>query len=433
MDYRILPPDELIDNARVTMPLSKSVANRALVMAALTGNSATPAALPDCDDTRLLAQALQALASTDSHVELNLDNAGTAMRFLAAYIAATPGKKATLTGSPRMLQRPLAPLVAALRECGADIEYLGAEGYPPIKINGRELDGGHITVDATISSQFISALLMVAPTMTRGLTVDLDGAPASAPYITLTLDMMSRRGITADRSPLTISVPNARYTPTDTDDAEGDWSAAAFFYALTAISAGWITLEGLDPASAQGDRAVVELFGRLGVVTEPSEEVPQALDLQPSPEIFGRIEADLADTPDLAPALVVACCTLSVPFRLTGLKSLAIKECDRLDALCREMAKIGCHLEKIRDFGLEWQGRRMPVTSLPEFDTHGDHRLAMALAPMAVLLPGIKIRDAGCGSKSYPAYWDALRDMGFTTADPATDTADDDSSLPPET
>lgn len=416
MDYRILPPDELIEDARISLPLSKSVANRALIMAALTPGAQRPA-LPDCDDTRLLAEALDILAAGTAGAEIDLVNDGTAMRFLTAYIAATDGLEATLTGSERMCRRPIGQLVTALRECGADIEYLATEGFPPLRIKGRRLNGGTVTVDATVSSQFVSALLMVAPTMTGGLDIELDGEPASAPYIALTLNMMEHRGIVADRSPLSISVDAGTYRPA-ADDAEGDWSAAAFFYELTAISAGWITLERLNPSSSQGDRAAAELFGRLGVITEPSEEVPGAIDLQPSPEVFGRLDADLIDTPDMAPSLVAACCTLGIPFRLTGLKNLAIKECNRLEALKEEMIKLGCDIEVIRDFGLEWEGHRLPLRQLPVFDTRGDHRLAMALAPVAVLVPGIVICDAECVSKSYPGYWDALRSMGFKTVDP---------------
>jgi len=252
--------------------------------------------LPDCDDSRLLAEALDTLAATPRGAQINLENDGTAMRFLTAYVAATEGLEATLTGSERMCGRPIGQLVTALRECGADISYLGAEGFPPLAIKGRRLNGGRVTVDATVSSQFVSALLMVAPTMTDGLDIELDGEPASAPYIALTLNMMEHRGVVADRAPLSISVDRGAYRIAP-DDAEGDWSAAAFYYELTAISAGWITLEGLNPSSSQGDRAAAELFGRLGVVTEESEEVPGGIDLQPSPEVFGRLDADLIDNP----------------------------------------------------------------------------------------------------------------------------------------
>ncbi len=271
-----------------------------------------------------------------------------------------------------------------------------------------------MTVDATVSSQFVSALLMVAPTMEEGLTLELDGEPVSLPYILLTVGMMEDRGAEVDRSPLTISVAAGRYRAAEADDAEADWSAAAFFYEITALSAGWLTLRDLRTDSRQGDRRAAEYFERLGVITAPSEEIEGAVDLQPSPDLFGRLEADLSDTPDLAPALVVTASLLGVPFRLTGLQSLGIKECDRLQALVEEMEKVGVRVEKIRDFGLEWDGSRHPVFEVPVFDSRGDHRMAMALAPAAVYLPGAVVRGAETVAKSFPAYWDALRALGFS-------------------
>lgn len=416
MDYAIFPPEELIEDAVVEMPLSKSIANRALVLAAMTDGAPRPKC-PDCADTLMLAAALDTLAALrpdDPTPEIDLGINGTAMRFLTGFVASRPGCRAVLTGPERMRQRPVGALVTALRECGADIEYLGEEGFPPLKIHGRKLAGGTVKVDATVSSQFVSSLLMAAPLMTDGLTIELDGEPVSAPYIAMTLNMMDARGVPSDRSPLSVSVPPARYTRPATDDAEGCWSTAAFFYEITALTAGWITLKGLKADSLQGDRMAADYFGRLGIVTAPSEECHGALDLQPSPEVYGRLDLDLTDTPDMAPALVASCCLTGVPFKFIGLQGLAIKECDRLSALVEEMDRIGCTVERIRDFGLEWEGKRHPITQVPVFDPHGDHRLAMALAPTAVFIPGTVVRDAGCVDKSYPGYWEALRSLGFT-------------------
>ncbi|MCM1071668.1 MAG: 3-phosphoshikimate 1-carboxyvinyltransferase, partial [Alistipes timonensis] len=353
--------------------------------------------------------------------KVNIGGAGTAMRFLAAYYAATPGTDILLDGDERMRQRPIGQLVDALRACGADVEYAAEEGFPPLKIKGKRLKGGRVTVDATVSSQFVSALLMVAPTMEEGLTLDLDGEPVSLPYILLTLGMMEDRGATIDRTPLTISVEPGSYFPLNNDSAEGDWSAAAFFYEITALTAGWLTLKGLRADSRQGDRRAAEYFERLGVITAPSEDFDNAVDLQPTPDLFGRFDADLSDTPDLAPALVVTAAMLGIPFRVTGLQSLGIKECDRLRALVEELEKTGTTIERVRDFGLEWDGRRHPIAELPVFDARGDHRMAMALAPVAAYIPGITIRGAETVAKSYPGYWDALRALGFTLepAEPA--------------
>lgn len=410
MDYRVFPPEEIIEEGVIELPLSKSISNRALILAALTEGTPYPPRLADCTDTQVLAAALrQGLTG-----EVNVGGAGTAMRFLAAYYAATPGADIFLDGDERMRQRPIRQLVDALRACGAEMEYAGEEGFPPLKIKGKRLKGGRVTVDATVSSQFVSALLMVAPTMEEGLTLELDGEPVSLPYILLTVGMMEDRGAEIDRSPLSISVAAGRYHAPAADDAEADWSAAAFFYEITALSAGWLTLRDLRADSRQGDRRAAEYFERLGVITAPSEEIEGAVDLQPSPDLFGRLEADLSDTPDLAPALVVTASLLGVPFRLTGLQSLGIKECDRLQALVEEMEKIGATVEKIRDFGLEWDGSRHPVFEVPVFDSRGDHRMAMALAPAAVYLPGAVVRGAETVAKSFPAYWDALRALGFS-------------------
>lgn len=410
MDYRVFPPEEIIEEGVIELPLSKSISNRALILAALTEGAPYPPRLADCTDTQVLAATLQqGLAG-----EVNVGGAGTAMRFLAAYYAATPGADIFLDGDERMRQRPIRQLVDALRACGAEMEYAGEEGLPPLKIKGKRLKGGRVTVDATVSSQFVSALLMVAPTMEEGLTLELDGEPVSLPYILLTVGMMEDRGAEVDRSPLTISVAAGRYRASAADDAEADWSAAAFFYEITALSAGWLTLSDLRTDSRQGDRRAAEYFERLGVITAPSEEIEGAVDLQPSPDLFGRLEADLSDTPDLAPALVVTASLLGVPFRLTGLQSLGIKECDRLQALVEEMEKVGAKVEKIRDFGLEWDGSRHPVFEVPVFDSRGDHRMAMALAPAAVYLPGAVVRGAETVAKSFPAYWDALRALGFS-------------------
>ena len=320
-----------------------------------------------------------------------------------------------LTGTERLCQRPMAPLVDALRECGADISYLKEEGYAPLLVKGTRLTGGDITIDATVSSQFISALLMAAPLMERGLTLHLEGEPVSLPYITLTLHMMRQRGIEVDREPLRISVLSAHYAPF-AQPAEGDWSAAAFWYELSALSAGWIKLTNLLTDSCQGDRAAAKYFECLGVNTS-TEDVEEGVELCPSPEVYGRLDLDLPDNPDLAPALAVTCCLIGVPFRFIGLGTLSTKECDRLEAIREEMLKIGRVVEKIRDFGLEWDGSSRPVSKVLPFSAHGDHRIAMALAPIATYIPGIAIDGAECVTKSYPDFWDHLRSVGFKVVD----------------
>lgn len=423
MIYVILPPEELIEDASVTLPLSKSIAMRMLVLDALSGtyHETTDASVARCDDTRITINALDAWRQAPRNgesVTLDMGASGAALRFLTAFFALQEDSSVVLTGTERLCQRPMAPLVDALRECGADISYLKEEGYAPLLVKGTRLTGGDITIDATVSSQFISALLMAAPLMERGLTLHLEGEPVSLPYITLTLHMMRQRGIEVDREPLRFSVLSAHYAPF-AQPAEGDWSAAAFWYELSALSAGWIKLTNLITDSCQGDRAAAKYFECLGVNTS-TEDVEEGVELCPSPEVYGRLDLDLTDNPDLAPALAVTCCLIGVPFRLVGLGTLSTKECDRLEAIREEMLKIGRVVEKIRDFGLEWDGSSRPVSKVLPFSAHGDHRIAMALAPIATYIPGIAIDGAECVTKSYPDFWDHLRSVGFKVVDLAT-------------
>ena len=414
MKYAIFPPEELIEEAVVTLPLSKSVSTRALVLDALThGAVDNHSAIAECDDTEVMAAALAAYKSSGNEpITVHLEASGAAMRFLTAFFASRPGCDVTLTGIERLCQRPMMPLIKALRECGARIECLGNEGFAPLHIRGCELEGGDITVDATVSSQFISALLMVAPMMRKGVTLHFAGEPVSLPYIKMTLGMMAERGIETERQPLQVTVPHGSYAPF-AQPGEGDWSAAAFWYEISALSAGWITVTNLRDDTLQGDHAAARFFECLGVLTVPSEEVEGATELTPSPEIYGRLDLDLTENPDLAPALVVTCCLIGVPFKFTGLGNLGVKESDRLEALCQEMDKIGRCVEKVRDSGLEWDGHGHPVVEMPVLDAHGDHRMAMALAPVSIYIPGIQINGVESVTKSYPRYWDQLREVGF--------------------
>lgn len=409
MKYRIIAPDEVIEDGVVTLPLSKSLSTRQLILDALTPDLSDSGAdsIARCDDTDLMVAALRQGSGT-----INVGASGAALRFLTAYFAAKEGAEVVLQGTERLHQRPVAILVDALRSCGADIEYLDRPGFAPLKVKGRQLAGGTVTVDVTVSSQFVSALLMVAPTMTNGLTINYDGEPTSLPYITMTIGMMEQRGVAVEREPMSLHVPRAAYRPYR-QPAEGDWSAAAFWYEIVALTAGWITLSNLKNDSLQGDRATSGFFDCLGVCTNDSEEHPGGLDLCPSPEVFGRLDLDLADNPDLAPALAVTCCMINVPFKFVGLHNLCLKESDRLQAICEEMAKAGFVIEKVRDFGLEWEGKTVPITRLPEFSAHNDHRIAMALAPVSAYLPGITIDGCEAVSKSYPEYWEQLRAIGF--------------------
>lgn len=412
MNYKIFPPDGILE-ADLTMPLSKSVSNRQLIISALTPGGSTIDELAQCSDTEVMAAALQ----SDQNI-IDCRDAGTAMRFLTAYFAVRPNRTVTLTGTDRMLQRPIGPLVDALRRCGAEISYDRQEGFPPITISGRQLSGGQLEIDSTISSQFISALLLIAPLMKGGLQLRLDGNSVSLPYIDLTLDQMRRAGIECERAGADIEVAEATYRPT-TLTAEGDWSAAAFWLEIEALTGGFMTLRRLSAQSMQPDRRGLQIFSELGAVIDhdPDEEIDGAIQLSGSPDVAPRLTCDLAATPDLAPAVAVTCAMIGVPFRITGLSSLAIKESDRLTAIADELKKIGAICECIAGHTLQWDGRRMPVVEVPTFETYADHRIAMALAPVATYIPGIEIRDIDVVSKSYPQFWNHLQAAGFTVID----------------
>ena len=350
MDYRIYPPEEMID-VTIALPLSKSISNRALIINALTPNAVPLKNVAQCNDTDAMVEALSGSAE-----KVNVGAAGTAMRFLTAFYASKPGAVVELDGSSRMRQRPIKALVDALKMCGAKIEYLGEEGYPPLRIEGCALEGGTVSLPASISSQYVSALLMVAPLMTQGLTLTLEGEITSRPYILMTLSMMKDWGVECDFDCNVITVPNSSYKAIDYD-VEADWSAASYWYEISALSAGCVALNGLNKKSIQGDSRLVEFFAKLGVDSEFDDN---GLSLMPSPEQMSRVELDLSEQPDIAQTIAVTCCMLRIPFRLTGLATLKIKETDRLIALQNELSKLSFDIEIEQDSQLIWEDRNTP-------------------------------------------------------------------------
>jgi 3-phosphoshikimate 1-carboxyvinyltransferase len=333
------------------------------------------------------------------------------MRFLTALMAATPGRTVTIDGTERMRQRPIGVLVDALRSLGADIDYAGEEGFPPLTIRGRKLTGGTIAIDGSVSSQYISALLMIAPTMEQGLTLTLEGTVTSRPYIDMTIGMMRTRGADVQTTPTSIAIAHGSYTPTD-ESVEADWSAASYWFEIAALSSGFITLHGLKEKSLQGDSAIANLIKVTGLDHEWHDD--GTLELVATPDPGSRLIVDLSDTPDIAQTLVVTCCLLSIPFRFGGLHNLRIKETDRLQALVDEMIKLGYPISIEDDSELLWEGRHYPIFEAPEINTYQDHRMAMAFAPAALFVAGLQINDIEVVSKSYPQFWDDLRHAGFT-------------------
>ncbi len=412
MDYRIFPPDEILETT-VALPVSKSIAAREMIIDRMAGTSSDTTAGDNlCDDLRNLRKILEApLQGT-----VDAGASGTAMRFLTALCAVTPDVTVRLTGDDSLRARPVGPLVDALRTLGADISYATREGFPPLDMRGRRLDGGEVRLDVSASSQNASALMLAAPAMRNALSIMLEGRSELSPYIAMTAAVMRRRGVAVECDPMAINVRPGKYSGSAAD-AERDWSAATFWYEIAALTAGWVTLPDLCADSLQGDRGVAALFACMGVVTEFTDE---GAELSANPDLYGRIDADLSGMPDAVPAVAVTACMAGIPFVLRGVEVLRHKECDRLSALRDELAKVGFILTiENYDSELHWDGSRVPVREIPVFDSHGDHRMAMALAPVAVFVPGIVVRHAETAAKSYPAFWQDLENAGFRLADPS--------------
>ena len=409
MQYTIQAPS-LIDTT-INLPASKSICNRALIIQALAGSTMLPANLSDCDDTRVMAAALRDLPEV-----IDIGAAGTAMRFMAAYLSVGTGTH-TLTGTERMRQRPIGVLVDALRQLGAHIEYLGTEGFPPLRIMGRPLAGGTLEVAGNVSSQYISALLMIGPMLRQGLTLRLTGDIVSRPYIDLTLWTMTEFGAQAEWSDVdTISVAPVPYTPT-TYAVENDWSAASYWYEVVALlnkPEARVVLSGLSDGSRQGDSVTRYIGSLMGVKTtfDTLADGRQQVVLASHGCTLPRLDYDFVNSPDLAQTFVVACAAKGIPFHFTGLASLKIKETDRIEALKCELRKLGVLLTDRHGSELIWNGERCAPTMEP-IDTYQDHRMAMAFAPAALAMGPVTINHPEVVSKSYPHYWDDLRRAGF--------------------
>ena len=389
----------------IQLPSSKSISNRALIINALGNGTHHPENLSDCDDTRVMIRALN-----DDKETIDIMAAGTAMRFLTAYLSVTPGTR-IITGTERMQQRPIQVLVNALRELGADIEYVANDGFPPLRITGRELRKDTISLPGNVSSQYISALLMIAPVLTNGLTIRLTGDIISRPYINLTLQLMNDFGVRAewtDDHRLKVEPQAYHSIPFY---VESDWSAASYWYQIVALSKeAEVTLPGLFKDSYQGDSQVAGIFRSLGVETIYKDK---AVILKKNGKSVERLDYDFINQPDLAQTFVVTCALLNIPFRFSGLQSLKIKETDRMAALITEMRKLGYILHETDGSVLSWEGERCTTEEHPAIDTYEDHRMAMAFAPTCLALPEILINNPQVVSKSYPRYWEDLRQAGF--------------------
>jgi len=411
MQYKITPP-AVIDTT-VALPASKSISNRALIIHALTGGDIMPDNLSDCDDTEVIVRAFK-----EKPEVVDLQGAGTAMRFMTAYLSTIPGEH-ILTGTERMKHRPIGILCDALRTLGAQISYTDQEGYPPLRIDGQPLEGGRLEMPSNVSSQYISALLMIGPMLQRGLELKLSGGIISRPYIDLTLCTMRDFGAEVEwTGPDTIKVTPKPYTPRPYL-IENDWSAASYWYEMLTLngnSDSRIKLEGLTDGSRQGDSMVRYLFSVLGVKTSFENKemgVPTNVNLRYRRRALPRMEFDFINQPDLAQTFVVTCAAKGIPFHFTGLSTLKIKETDRIEALKKEMRKLGFVLKDRNASELIWDGERCEPSFEQGIDTYEDHRMALSIAPFACLQPGLIINNPQVVTKSYPRFWDDLKKAGF--------------------
>ena len=398
------------------LPPSKSISNRLLIIRAISSTDFAINNLSHSDDTILLQNLLYEISnskSVKSYIELDTANAGTAMRFLTSYLTFLPGNW-ILTGSDRMKQRPIGILVDALKALGADIDYLGKLGYPPLMIKGKSLNGGEITVDPGISSQFISALLLIAPRLPGGLSIRIQGQAVSFPYIHMTLQLLDFFGIGTLQKRNTIVIPEAGIIGKDFT-VEADWSAAAFWYEASILADEVdLLLEGLQKNSLQGDAILADIYQNFGIVSEFNEN---GVRLTKTKKKLDGYYFDFSDHPDIALAVITTCAALGLRGRFEGLKSLRIKETNRLRALKIEYSKLGLNLEPDSPVDLipkiEFVNPQFKSNSDLKIETYGDHRMAMTFAPLSIKFGSIRIENPDVVSKSYPEYWDHLASLGF--------------------
>ena len=374
MRYTVSAPASL--HAAIQLPASKSISNRALILHSLAHGNILPRNLSDCDDTIVMTRALD---GNPGHIDILA--AGTAMRFLTAYLSVTPGTR-IITGTQRMQQRPIRILVDALRELGARIEYVGNEGFPPLRITGTELTGSEISLAGNVSPGGYTD---------TPFTVESDWSAASYWY-----QMMAIEGIKNEKIKMK---GGDRSSAKESEDSTKEEAHTAE-----------IELLGLFAHSYQGDSRGAEVFTRLGVHTEYTD---RGVKLTRKGTPATRLDEDMVDIPDLAQTFVVTCCLMDIPFRFTGLQSLKIKETDRITALITELRKLGYVVRSEQDSILLWDGERCPADADPVIATYEDHRMAMAFAPACLVLPQIRINEPQVVTKSYPAYWEDLQKAGF--------------------
>lgn len=407
--------------AEITLPASKSFANRLLIMQSFNSFMKIDN-ISDANDTVLLQRLINIMQDKSKSsirgkateaIVLNAGPAGTVYRFMTARLAIEHGNW-ILTGSDRMKERPVKLLVDALRTLGADIEYDEKEGFPPLIIKGKKLRGGNVTIDAGVSSQYISALLMIAPALENGLQLTLDGTIGSLPYIEMTTRLMEKTGINIQRHKNSYHIPPQDYASSHLT-VEPDWSAASYWFQMVALNPdAEVLLKGLTPNSLQGDSAVRALFETIGVASQFTGEGLLLKHTQDKATLF---TADFTDIPDLAQTFAITLAAKGIPAQLRGLRSLRIKETDRITAIINELAKMGYQAIERDNFVLEipqQTGKLNHQHDIPLIHTYHDHRMAMCFAPLALTGSILQIENPIVVEKSYPTYWNHLIQAGFT-------------------
>ena len=392
----------------VQLSASKSISNRLLIIKAISNSSFDLHNLSASDDTQILNQIL---SNTSLPNDINCHHAGTTLRFLTAYLSTIKGRYRVF-GSERMHQRPIKPLVDCIRKLGIEIRYLKNEGFPPIEIFGNEtIEGGELTIPGNISSQFISALLLIAPKLKNGLSLRITEPILSTPYIKMTLSLMQEMGIDYKWDKNTIHVKQQSYS-TGNLAAENDWSSASFIYSLASLSCeAKIEIPHLYLNSIQGDSYVSELYSHLGVETYFHK---RGITLLKNNQVSTKVECNLSDFPDLALPYVVSCAGLGVEVYITGLESLKIKESNRLVTIKRELSKFNVECE-INDHSISIPKKQRVTYNGEVIDDHNDHRIPMSIAPLAIKTGGnIFFKNSLVVNKSYPLFWDDLKKLGFS-------------------
>jgi 3-phosphoshikimate 1-carboxyvinyltransferase len=398
----------------VNLPASKSECNRALIIEALLRKSDLVNNVSEAADSQTLVNILKRFSNGEDNFDVG--PAGTTLRFLTAFFAIQKGAQ-VLTGSARMNNRPVGVLVDALRRLGASIDYLGKENYPPIRINEGNIKGGEIEIDGGVSSQYISALMLIAPTFRNGLNIKLLNDLVSKPYIEMTAKLMQGFGAKVKFEDSRILVEKGGYCSSQFA-VESDWSAASYWYEILSFAKfGQLSLEGLKRNSFQGDSVVADLYKSFGVETEfvSSGVFLRKVDIE-LPQYF---EYDFTLCPDLAQTMAVTCAGLGVEAKLTGLKTLKIKETDRILALQNELEKLGVEIERGNDWIKLYAAELSTFDFTPstQIETYKDHRMAMAFAPIAIKYGSLEIEDPGVVVKSYPSFWKDLHEVGFLMED----------------